>query len=414
MGSSPASPVAKTPCSTGVLGGAGFSAWFGWARIGGKSGQLLVNPEPVNQALRRRGVRLTVERLKDSLWLRGTLPELDGSKKRQRVSLGLKATPGGLLEAESRAVALAAAIASGIYPACGLPWDRGGDEEPLPALLSPVETVQQQPVAHWVDRFAESFWLGRVRTSAAERTWARVDTELRRLPRSASLSMDLLVAVASSTNPGSRSRLEACKVFKRLANVAGLTGLEQLDMLRTPYEPAPRELPSDEELRMFLEAVREHPRWGWATAALAAYGCRPAEVFSLCPIEDGTGRVLTVKRKRKQPIWRTALALPQAWHSEFDLLNVHRPWDCGKPSLYDSSMAKSFVEQWGRWLRRNRKGLQLYDLRHAWAVRSIRLNLNASLAAKCLGHSLSVHHETYHRWLEEMDVAAVASRLRSS
>ena len=372
----------------------------------------MVNPEPVNQALRRRGVRLTVERLKDSLWLRGTLPQADGSKKRQRVSLGLKATPAGLLEAEGRAVALAAAIASSAYPACGLLWDRGGDDEPVPVLLSPAEPVQLQTVAHWVDRFAESFWLGRVRTSAAERTWARIDTALRRLPRSASLSMELLVAVASTTNPGSRSRLEACKVFKRLANVAGLTGLERLDALRTPYEPAPRELPSDEELRIFLEAVREHPRWGWATAALAAYGCRPAEVFSLCPVGDGTGRVLTVKRKRKQPIWRTALALPQVWSYEFDLFNIRRPWDCSKPCLYDSSTAKSLVEQWGRWLRRNRKGLQLYDLRHAWAVRSIRLNLNASLAAKCLGHSLSVHHETYHRWLEAVDVAALAARLR--
>ena len=200
---------------------------------------------------------------------------------------------------------------------------------------------------------------------------------------------------------------------KRLAKVADLTGQEQLDALRTPYEPAPRELPSDEELRVFLDAVRDHPRWGWATAALAVYGCRPAEVFSLCPAEDGTGRVLTVKRKGKQPIWRTALALPQAWSSKFDLANIQRPWECGKPGSYDSLTAKKLVEQWGRWLRRNREDLQLYDLRHAWAVRSIRLNLNASLAAKCLGHSVSVHHETYHRWLEGADVAALAVRLRS-
>jgi len=357
-------------------------------------------------------VRLTVERLKDSLWLRGTLPELEGTKRRQRLSLGLKATPAGLLEAESRAVSLAAAIASGTYPACGLPWDRGSDEARVPALLLAAEPDNLLPVAHWVDRFAESFWLGRVRTSAAERTWARIDTELRRLPRSVLLSMDLLVAVAGTTKPGSRSRLEACKVFKRLARLAELSGLEQLDALRTPYEPAPRELPSDEELRVFLEAVREHPRWGWATAALAAYGCRPAEVFSLLPSADGTGSVLTVKRKGKLPIWRTALVLPQAWFEEFDLRNITRPWECNKPDRYDSAIAKKLVEQWGRWLRRKRAGICLYDLRHAWAVRSIRLNLNASLAAKCLGHSVSVHHETYHRWIEGSDVAALALRLK--
>jgi hypothetical protein len=224
--------------------------------------------------------------------------------------------------------------------------------------------------------------------------------------------MDLLVAIASTTKAGSRSRLEACKVYKRLARLADLNGLEHLDALCTPYEPAPRELPTDEDLRTFLQAVREHPRWGWATAALAAYGCRPAEVFSLLPSADGTGSVLTVKRKGKLPIWRTALVLPQAWFKEFYLRNITRPWDCNKPDRYDSAIAKKLVEQWGRWLRRSRVGICLYNLRHAWAVRSIRLNLNASLSAKCLGHSVSVHHETYHRWLEGSDVAALALRLK--
>ncbi len=206
----------------------GFSAFApgpprsGWARIQAKSGQLLVNPEPVNRALRQRGARITVQCLKDSLWLRGTFPQFDGSKRRQRLSLGLKATPAGLLEAESRAVSLAAAIASGAYPTCGLPWDRGGGEESVPALFLAAEPEQVLPVAHWVDRFSESFWLGRVRTSAAERTWTRIDTELRRLPRSALLNTDLLVAIASTTKAGSRSRLEACKVYKRLARLADL------------------------------------------------------------------------------------------------------------------------------------------------------------------------------------------------
>jgi integrase len=373
----------------------------------------LVNPEPVNRALRQRGVRLTIERLKDSLWLRGTLPELDGSKRRQRLSLGLKATPAGLLEAESRAVALAAAIASGTYPACGLPWDNANEEGLVPALFLPGEPERLLPVAHWVDRFAESFWLGRVRTSAAERTWARIDTELRRLPRSALLSMDLLVAVAGTTKPGSRSRLEVCKVFKRLSRVADLTGLEQLDALRTPYEPVQRELPTDEELFVLLQRLRHESRWGWALAALAVYGCRPAEVFSLRPSADGTARVLTVKRKGKLPAWRTALALPVSWPLELCLHHAQRPWDCTGPEMYDSAIAKRLVEQWGRWLKSRAPGWHLYDLRHAWAVRTVRLGANASLAAKCMGHSLAVHHDTYHRWIDQCDIAVAAAAIRA-
>jgi hypothetical protein len=37
---------------------------------------------------------------------------------------------------------------------------------------------------------------------------------------------------------------------------------------------------------------------------------------------------------------------------------------------------------------------------------SIHQGLNASLAAKTMGHSLAVHHDTYHHWLGQADVAA--------
>jgi hypothetical protein len=104
--------------------------------------------------------------------------------------------------------------------------------------------------------------------------------------------------------------------------------------------------------------------------------------------------------------------LPQAWFTEFDLANSQRPWECAKPGIDDSSTAKKLVEQWGQWLRRNGERRQLYDLRHAGAVRPIRVNLNASLAAKCLSPSVSVHHETCHRWLEGSGVAALALRLK--
>ena len=278
-------------------------------------------------------------------------------------------------------------------------------------LLRDSTQLLPQWVAHWVDRFEEDFWTGRIRTSAAERTWDRIVTELRRLPPKASLTTELLAAVVRGTKPGSRTRLEACKVYKRIGRLAGLEGLEQLDALRTPYEPTRRELPNDEELFDLLQLVRSDDRWGWATAALAGYGCRPAEVFSLHPASDGTARVLTVKRKGKLPSWRTAMALPPQWVTVLDLQNVERPWDCISPTTYDSATVKRLVEQWGRWLGRRARGLKLYDIRHAWAVRTIRLGLNASLAAKCMGHSLAVHHESYHRWLEQADVAAVARQL---
>jgi protein tyrosine phosphatase len=62
-----------------------------------------------------------------------------------------------------------------------------------------------------------------------------------------------------------------------------------------------------------------------------------------------------------------------------------------------------------RWIRTQHPTLFLYAIRHAWAVRSIAKVPSTSLAAKCMGHTVSVHHSTYHRWLDQADIAAVAA-----
>ncbi len=365
----------------------------------------MVELEALNGGLRRRGIRLKVQQVKEGLWLRGTLPQLDGTRSQQRVSLGLKAIETSLVEAEARAVALAAAIQKGTYPAAGLPWIQATG-----CLNEAPANSAERTVVEGIEELQRQYWQGKVRTSAAERTWTRIQTELKRLPTGATLTTELLLAVAAATPAGSRTRLEACKVYKRLGKVVGLAGLEQLDELRTPYEPKERELPTDDQLVELLQQVGDHPRYGWITWAAVTYGCRPSEVFSLQPAGDGTARVLTIKRKGKLPAWRTALALqltpPPGPRSV--------PLDVSTPAHYDSLEAKQVCEYWQKWIKKRVEGLQLYDLRHCWAIRSIRKSLNASLAAKCMGHSLAVHHNTYHRWLDQADVAAVAAALQKA
>ena len=112
----------------------------------------------------------------------------------------------------------------------------------------------------------------------------------------------------------------------------------------------------------------QDPTWGWCCWALATYGCRPAEVICLRPAEDGTAQVLTNKRKGKLPIWRTALALPLADGSP---TKRSVPWDVTAPVQHDSATSKLQWDRWQGWLRRRIAGDQLYDLRHAWAIRSI-------------------------------------------
>ena len=88
------------------------------------------------------------------------------------------------------------------------------------------------------------------------------------------------------------------------------------------------------------------------------------------------------------------------------------PYDIKTPKDYDSAVAKLHTDRWARWIRRQHPTLTLYDLRHAWAIRSITKMIPTSLAAKCMGHRVIVHHETYHRCLDQSDIAAVAAWLK--
>ena len=53
--------------------------------------------------------------------------------------------------------------------------------------------------------------------------------------------------------------------------------------------------------------------------------------------------------------------------------------------------------------RRYKISFTPYDLRHAWAVRTILIGLPNTVAAKMMGHSVSIHTKTYHHWITRRD-----------
>jgi len=73
-----------------------------------------------------------------------------------------------------------------------MPWD----DDPAGAL----EHRRSQPrtVAEVVELLETDSWTGKTRNGAAERTWERILLELKRLPQQATITTDLLVAVARS------------------------------------------------------------------------------------------------------------------------------------------------------------------------------------------------------------------------
>jgi len=191
-------------------------------------------------------------------------------------------------------------------------------------------------------------------------------------------------------------------------------GLKAIDAVKSKYVRSERKLPTLEQLADLIERTRSHKKYGWMTAALITFGCRPGEIGSLQPDANGTARCFTIKEKDVLPTWRTALALPVDWIERFDLLEVNNPFLVESPAHYDSEISHGQTQAWGKWIKRQLEGLQLYDCRHAWAVRSIYENLNASFAAKSMGHSLDMHNRTYHRYFTQRGAVAVAAQLMAA
>ena len=59
--------------------------------------------------------------------------------------------------------------------------------------------------------------------------------------------------------------------------------------------------------------------------------------------------------------------------------------------------------QGGRKAQKRKERCVPYDLRHAWAVRTIHIGLPDTVAARMMGHSVAIHTRTYHHWITRRD-----------
>ena len=72
-----------------------------------------------------------------------------------------------------------------------------------------------------------------------------------------------------------------------------------------------------------------------------------------------------------------------------------------------TDLRRTTLQQVGRRVaeqfRRYDLPLTPYDLRHAWAVRTIHIGLPDTVAARMMGHSVAIHTRTYHHWITRRD-----------
>ena len=363
----------------------------------------------INNDLRSKGHRVTLEIKRNSIWIRGTFPLANGTKKRKYVSTGLTADPKSAPLAEIRSIALLTAIKeTGSLPD-PLPWEN----KKLDKTGYPKIKVKDAILLLKEDFFS----VNTKNPISRNNTWNTMRYGLEKLDPDAYLTTDYLAAaiIEKSKDPETgiimdNTKLKLKRYYKRLGNLAGLPDIKNLDKIEVVYETAPRVTTDLGDLLELTEEAINHPRYGWLTCCMIIYGCRPSETLSLIPKENGSAKVLTIKKKKGLPTWRTTMALPHDYPKKLNLFEINRPLSFKKPEDFDPVASKKITDQWGRWIKKLRPELTLYDLRHSWARRSIIEGVPSGLASRCLGHSITVFEKTYLETTGEKDITDFINR----
>lgn len=375
-----------------------------------------------NAALAASGVALRLERRGERLGLRGPLPCRQGTGRRpvQRIALGQPADAAGLERAQLQLREVLGQLQRGNFQ-----WQQWTAR---PAQPSPRGTVT--PLDAALDAFEAAFFADprRRRNPAGSRTtWtAAYLPYLRRLQavaqeRGQPLGSALLLQVLEGYPVASRSRQQCGTAL------AALAGHLQLPLPDDWGERASgyglhvaqfRRLPSDPQILAALERI-PNPGWRLAFGLMATYGLRNHEVFfadlsALAPGGDRVIRVLPTSKTGEHQVW----PFQPEWVEHFGLECLGEHPDRLPPVCTD--LRRTTLQQVGRRVaeqfRRYDLPLTPYDLRHAWAVRTIHIGLPDTVAARMMGHSVAIHTRTYHHWITRRDqqqaVDAALSRHR--
>ena len=376
----------------------------------------------INASLGAEGIRLRLEQRGRRLNLRGPLPcrTTPGKNRTQRLSLGVSATATGLEEARQLLQLVDLQLRREQFD--WAQWSRSEPEkhpsEGSAATSSHGKTTAANtPLRSELERFEQAFFNDpqRRRSPAGSRTtWTSAYRPyLRRLEaigseRQLTLSSELLSLTLSSYSDGSRSRQQCATTLAALARHLNIALPENWRAEAGGYglhRARFRQLPSDGEI---LEAVLKipNPKWRLAFGLMATYGLRNHEVFfadlsALSPRGDQVLRVLPTTKTGEHQVW----PFHPDWVDRFHLGELGR-----NPGLLPdvcTDLRHTTLQQVGRRVaeqfRRYELPLTPYDLRHAWAVRTIHIGLPDTVAARMMGHSVAIHTRTYHHWITRRD-----------
>ena len=400
-------------------------------------GNLQIGLAQANQALAQAGVSLRIELRGQRLGLRGPLPCRRGSGRHpvQRISLGLPADTAGLELARERLKEVLRQLQQGRFA-----WSAWGVQQAQPPSPSPSHSTSWLPTATQpaagdllgLAAFEAAFFADprrRRNPAGCRTTWSSAYLPyLRRLAavaaeRDLPLGLPLLEMALESYAASSRSRQQCGTALAALARHFELDLPDNWSERAAGYglhAAQFRRLPGDPQILLWAEQI-PNPAWRLAYGLMATYGLRNHEVFfcdlsALAPGGDRVIRVLPTSKTGEHQVW----PFQPDWVEHFGLEQLGG----SQPPLpaVATDLRQTTLQQVGRRVaeqfRRYELPITPYDLRHAWAVRTIHIGLPDTVAARMMGHSVAIHTRTYHHWITRRDqqqaVDAALARHRQS
>ena len=357
----------------------------------------------INRRLAEEGHPLRLEQRGKRLNLRGRLPDRrdPGIERMQRLSLGLTADPEGLRDAEHTLHQVQRQLQRRQFN-----WDDWCTERSAASPPDLEDAVQSFEQAFFTDARRRRNPSGsRTTWSSAYRPYLR---RLQSLAGQQPISGGLLMQTLSSYGDGSRSRQQCATALAALARHLDISLPENWRQEAGGYglhRARFRQLPTDSQI---LDAVLNipNPAWRLVYGLMATYGLRNHEVFfcdlsSLSCSGDRVIRVLPTTKTGEHQVW----PFQPDWVDRFELSGLSS--DPKALPAIQTDLRCATLQQVGRRVseqfRRYGMPVTPYDLRHAWAVRTIHIGLPDTVSARMMGHSVAIHTRTYHHWITRRD-----------
>ncbi len=362
----------------------------------------------VNDKFATQGSKLRIEKRGEKLNIRGSLPSKEDKSnfKVQRISLGIKADISGLEEAKKKLQLINLQLELNQFN--WIQWIN---------ISNNKKDKQDCEFQKKIDLFEEFFFKenkNEYLTSARKTTWSSsYKPYLKRIINiyESSNNKDLnniFIETLKSYKEGSRSRKQCATSLSVLAKFLNIKLPEDWKANAKGYglsNASFRDLPTDDEVEKLWHKIPNNS-WKFVFGLMATYGLRNHEVFfcdlsSLTKYGDKIIRVLPTTKTGEHQVW----PFHPEWVEKFELHmlgnnptllpNINR--DLSITTL--QKIGKKVTDQFKRYSLQIRP----YDLRHAWAVRTIFYDLPDTVAARMMGHSVSLHTQTYHHWITKRD-----------